>query len=107
MMNTHYVFDTEAQAIAAEAQIISNVMAWVQAHSPAALVDGKLRGRNAKTGELTNVYTERWAVPRQNALGKWVFPKPTQADAGIMPLATMVQGVSAVEADFDPSWFPI
>lgn len=104
---TYYLFETESAAIAAEQQIVDNVRQWVAANAPAALSeDGtKLKGRNAATGELVNVYTERWAIPQQTAAGQWVFPKPTAEQAGPIPLTAFIAGIVATEEEYDAAWF--
>ena len=59
------IFDTEAEAIAAEVQV-------------AAAIGCIKVGVNAKTG-LPAPHaqaTERWAVPQQIADGRWVIPSP-------------------------------
>lgn len=104
---TYYIFETEADAVAAEQRIIDNVRNWVAANAPDALSeDGtKLKGRNAATGELVNVYTERWAIPQQTVTGQWVFPKPTQEQTTPVPLAAFIADVVALETEYDPTWF--
>jgi hypothetical protein len=59
------VFNTEAEAIAAEA---------VVAHD----IGCAKVGTNAKTGlpDPTAQVTERWAVPQQISDGRWVFASP-------------------------------
>jgi hypothetical protein len=61
----YLVFDTEAEAIAAEAQI-------------AQAIGCAIVGVNAATGlpVPTAQRTERWAIPQQIADGRWVFPSP-------------------------------
>lgn len=60
----YLVFDTEAEAVAAEAQI----SAGMGFASP---------GLNAATGEtVPEAPTVRWAVPQQIADGRWVFQSP-------------------------------
>lgn len=105
---TCYVFNTEAAALAAEAKIVSNVRDWVAGNVPNALSeDGtRLRGRNASTGELVDVFTDRWAVPVKTASNKWVFAKPTAEQAAPIPLVIFVAGVTATEAEYDSDWFP-
>lgn len=105
---TYYVFSTEAAAIAAETRIVSNVRDWVSANAPDALSgDGdKLRGRNAATGGLVDVFTNRWAVPVKTAANKWVFAKPTAEQAAPIPLVIFVAGVTATETEYDSDWFP-
>ena len=61
----YHVFNTEAEAIAAEAQVAAQI--------------GCIKvGVNAKTGlpEPDKQVTERWAIPQQIADGRWVFPSP-------------------------------
>ena len=72
------VFNTEAEAIAAEAQVAADI--------------GCIKvGVNAKTGQPAPEAqaTERWAIPQQIADGRWVFPSPDNV------------GVEA-----EASWFP-
>ena len=104
----YYVFDTETEAIAAENTVVTNIKTWVQTYSPAAIgPDGNsLRGRNAKTGELVDVYTIKWAIPRERLDGKWVFEKPTQSALGPVPLESVINGISATEEEFQSDWFP-
>ena len=66
------VFDTEAEAIAAEAQV-------------AAAIGCIKVGVNAKTGlpAPEAQATTRWAIPQQIADGRWVFPSPD--DTGVVP----------------------
>ena len=61
------IFDTEAEAIAAEAQVAADI--------------GCIKvGTNAKTGlpAPDAQVTERWAVPQQITDGRWVFPSPDE-----------------------------
>lgn len=104
---TYYVFTTEEEATTGERRIVENVRNWVATNVPAALSeDGtKLKGRNAATGELVNVYTERWAIPQQTTTGQWVFPKPTQEQAAPIPLSAFIAGIDASEAEHDTTWF--
>ena len=67
------IFTTEAEAIAAEAQVAADI--------------GCIKvGTNAKTGQPAPdaQVTERWATPQQIVDGRWVFPSPddTGVDAG-------------------------
>ena len=103
-----YVFETEAEAIAAENTIVTNIKTWVQTYSPDAIgPDGNsLKGRNAKTGELVDNYTTRWAIPKERLDGKWVFEKPTQNALGPVPLASVINGTTATEEEYNESWFP-
>ena len=61
------VFNTEAEAIAAEAAI-SEAIGCTKV------------GVNARTGqpEPTKQTTERWAVPQQILDGRWVFASPDE-----------------------------
>jgi hypothetical protein len=71
------IFNTEAEAIEAEAAI-SAEMGFAKP------------GVNAATGEISpNCLTTRWAVPQQISDGRWAFPSPDE------------QGV-----EYDPEWFP-
>lgn len=66
------VFDTEAEAVAAEAQIAYDI--------------GCIKiGTNAASGLLdpTAQMTERWAIVQQIADGRWVFVSPD--DEGVEP----------------------
>lgn len=104
----YYVFNTEAEAIAAENTIVTNIKTWVQTYSPDAIgPDGNsLRGRNAKTGELVDNYTTKWAIPKQRLDDKWVFEKPTQNALGPVPLASVINGITAIEEEFSSDWLP-
>ena len=103
-----YVFDTEAEAIAAENTIVTNIKTWVQTYSPDAIgPDGNsLKGRNAKTGELVDNYTTKWAIPKQRLDEKWVFEKPTQSALGPVSLASVISGITATEEEYNEVWFP-
>ena len=106
-MPQFFVFSTEVAAVASEAAIVANVQNWLRQNAPDSLSeDGEsLRGRNASSGELVNVYTDRWAVPRCTNDGRWVFAKPTDQKTAPIPAAVFLAGVVANEADYDPAWF--
>ena len=72
------VFDTEEQALAAEAQV-SVALGYIKV------------GVNAATGlpDPTAQATERWAIPQQITDGRWVFP--SNDDTGV---------------EAEPSWWP-
>jgi hypothetical protein len=73
------VFNTEAEAIAAEAVVAHDV--------------GCIKvGVNAKTGlpDPNAQVTERWAIPQQISDGRWVFPSPD--DTGV---------------EASPDWWPV
>jgi len=61
------IFDTEEQALAAEAQVSQEIGC------------AKV-GVNAKTGqpEPDKQVTERWAIPQQILDGRWVFPSSNE-----------------------------
>lgn len=65
----YLIYDTQAAAIAAEAEI-SSAMGYSKP------------GVNAATGEIDQAaITTRWAIPEQIADGRWVFPSPD--DSGV------------------------
>lgn len=103
----YYIFNTEQEAVTAEQQIINNVRQWVVANVPDALSeDGtKLRGRNAATGQLVDVFTIRWAIPQQINDGRWVFPKPTTEKTSPIPVEIFIENVSSSEEEFNNSWW--
>ena len=104
----YYIFDTEQEALSAESTIVNNIKSWVQQYSPDAITGDqqKLKGRNAKTGELTNVYTTRWAVPVERLDGKWVFQKPIESDTTPIPLSQVILNIAATEEEYSDIWFP-
>jgi hypothetical protein len=79
------IFETEAEAIAAEAQVATDIGC------------AKV-GVNAKTGlpEPDAQVTERWATPQQITDGRWVFPSPD--DTGEEPGADWWPTVTEMEA---------
>jgi hypothetical protein len=94
----YYVFQTEAEANAIDAQIVANVRAWAEANAPEVVSeDGYLRGRNAATGELADAVTVRWDEPRILADGRFAILKPTAERVAPMPLADALAGVVAAE----------
>ncbi len=104
---TFFVFASKSDAEKTEHDIVGNVRGYLAQQVPDALSsDGRLlRGRNASTGELVDVYTERWAVPQQIADGRWVIPKPTQEKTAPIPVEVFVAGIDADESQYDPAWF--
>lgn len=75
----YLIFNTEAEAIGAEAAI-SAAMGYSKP------------GINVATGAVVpGVLTTRWAVPQQIADGRWVFESPDEA---------------GVEAEAEDSWWP-
>lgn len=103
-----FSFTAKAAADAAADAIVENVRAWLEVNAPSALSEdgSKLRGRNAGTGELVDVFTDCWAVPQQTLAGKWVFPKPTQDKTAPIPVSVFLAGIQATEAEWQASWFP-
>jgi len=106
---TYYVVATKAQAEAIDTRIVNNVRAWAAINSPGALSkDGKeLRSRNAKTGELVDVFTKRWAEPVKRLDGKWIVQKPLEGQTAQIPPNVFVQGVAAAEEEYSDDWFPV
>ena len=104
---TYYIFNTEAEALSAEQQIVNNVRNWVISNVPGALSeDGtKLRGRNAKTGEFVDAFTTRWAIPRQIIDGRWVFEKPTSEKTEPIPVSVFIANIVSEETEYDDGWF--
>ena len=102
-----YVFDTEAEAIATENTIVTNIKTWVETYSPSVVVNGEaIKGRRPSTGEIAHATTNKWADPVERLDGKWVFQKPTQNALGPIPLAAVINGISTTEENYSRSWFP-
>ncbi len=92
-----YVFDTEAEAIAAEAYI-------------AQVAGCPYRGRRASTGEVdeTTQPTICWATPVQRPDGKWWFDR---VPAHILAARATAEQITHFQTtytyvieNFDPSW---
>ena len=96
-MIEYYVFDTEAEALAAEAYI-----------SQAGGVP--IIGINAATGQpMPNAAkTERWAIPAQRLDGKWTFPVVPDAIVAAYPEAVQIYFATnftyTIET-YSESWF--
>lgn len=103
----YYIFNSQSEANLAEQKIVDNIRNWVSINAPDALSeDGtKLKGRNASTGQLVEVYTERWAIPQQTNDNKWVFPKPTIEKTSPIPVEIFLQNINAIEVDYNSEWF--
>ena len=93
----YYVFDTEQEAINAEAAIsqMGNV---------------PITGVNQKTGELepTKQKTVRWAVIKQRNDGKWVFPVVPQSIIDQYPSGTSEafnDNFPHTKEDYHYTWF--
>lgn len=93
-----YTFQSEAEAAAAEAQIVANVRGWVEANLPDALSpEGYLRGTNAATGEWADAVTTNWDTPRALDDGRYAILKPSAERVAPMPLAAALAGITADE----------
>lgn len=95
----YVLFDTEQEALVAEAQAATNVRAYVSVHAPERLsADGTLIGFNAASGNLTPgaQHVKRWAVPQQYQEG-WAWPMPTVEDIYPMPVELFIDGVGGTE----------
>ena len=98
MKKIFYVFNTEEEALIAEAQI-------------SLLGSAPIVGKNAKTGQLDENKTKtiRWAIPKQRLDGKWVFPKINDEILLQYP-QEIIDGFNSthnyVLEDYDSSWFP-
>ena len=102
-----YVFDTEAEAIAAENTIVSNIKTWVETYSPSVVVNGEaIKGRRPSTGEVVFATTSKWADPKQRLDEKWVFEKPQDHNVTPIPLSSVIANVTANEEQFNSDWFP-
>lgn len=94
----YIIFPTEPEAIAAEAQVMANVRAFVQQHAPERLSpDGGLIGVNAATGQLdpSAQQVERWALPQHYKEG-WAFPVPLEFEIAPMPVEAFMADVGGV-----------
>lgn len=108
---TYRLFATEAAAQAAELQIRSNVISFLQANLPDRLKDGGLIGINAADGSLqpNACLTTAWCVPQEVEEG-WAVPMPEAGQIGQMPLAEFVAGVGGTEVEVItplPSFSPL
>lgn len=103
---TYLLFATEADALAAELQIRSNVAGYLQANLPERLKDGGLVGVNAADGSLQPdaCLTTAWSLPQACAEG-WVVPMPEPGQIGQMSEQEFLAGVSGTplaEPTFPP-----
>lgn len=93
---SYYIFQTEQEAAAAEAQIVANIRWWAQENAPEVVSpDGYLRGRNAATGELSIAVTMRWDAPRPLPDGRFAILAPTSELVAPMPLDNALIGIAA------------
>jgi hypothetical protein len=94
----YYVFDTQAEAEAAELYIRQ------AANAP-------ITGKNAKTNQFDadKAKTEHWAIPQQRFDGKWVFERVPAAICSQYPRGLSVafnNQFNFIIEEFDDSWFP-
>lgn len=97
----YVVFQTEEEAITAEAQAVANVQTFVRRNAPWRLSpDGDLICINAATGQPdpTAQQVERWAIPQQYQEG-WGFPMPQASEIAPMPVDAFMAGVGGVVID--------
>jgi hypothetical protein len=103
---SYYIFNTEQEALDAENLICSNIRNYVITLSPDLVtLNGEIRSRSAKTRELTDAVTSRWAVPRITNDGKWAFPVPTQQEIYPVPLDNVLIDITAIQEP-EPVWPP-
>ena len=102
-----YVFDTEAEAIATENIIVTNIKTWVETYSPSVMVNGEeIKGRRPITGEIVSATTNKWDTPRQRIDGKWILSVPTQLSLGPIPLSVITDNITVPTENYDITWFP-
>lgn len=91
---TYLLFATEADALAAELQIRSNVQTFMAAYLPDRLKNGGLIGINAADGSLQPdaCLTIAWSVPQVCDEG-WVMPFPESGQIGQMTEQEFLSGV--------------
>ena len=96
---TYLIFSTESEALAADQQIITNVVTYAAVNTPERLApDQTIICYNAATGELAPdaQHIERWAVPVEYVEG-WGFPKPEANQVQPMTVAEVLAGVGGTE----------
>ena len=96
---TYLIFSTEADALAADQQIVTNVVTYAAANTPERLApDQTIICYNAATGELAldAQRIERWAAPVEYVEG-WGFPKPEVDQVLPMTVAEVLAGVGGTE----------
>ena len=98
---TYLVFETELEALEAEAKIVQNIREFLTlANSERLTVDGLLLGRDFHTQEITEQgITTRWAVPVECEEG-WAFPKPTSSQVSPIPSNVVLSGVGGIESEY-------
>ena len=96
---TYLIFPAEADALAADQQIVANVVTYAAANTPERLApDQTLIYYNAATGALAPEAqrVERWAVPVEYVEG-WGFAKPEANQVAPMTVAEVLTGVGGTE----------
>ena len=101
---TYLIFSTEADALAADQQIVANVATYAAVNTPERLApDQTIICYNAATGELdpNAQHIERWATPVEYVEG-WGFVKPEVSQVSPMTVAEVLVGVGGTEV-LDPT----
>lgn len=115
MMNTYFVFDTEAAALEVEALMVARGRALFEADGYSLDDDGNVIGMRLGVPDPTAQVTERWDIPRERLDGKWVVAHPDCLPAGTEVLPStgglsvsqvVAQGIIAPTELYDPAWFP-
>lgn len=110
----HFVFDSQAAAVAAEQGIADRGRELLLTLGYVADAEGNIIGKRAGALDYAGQKTERWAVPRQRLDGKWVVPHPSclptallqpPAAGGLTVAQYMSQGIAAPVEPYDPAWF--
>ena len=95
------LFPTEADAVAAELRIQSNVLAFIEQQMPERIgPDGGLIGVNAATGQPdpSAAATTAWAIPQQYQEG-WALPAPEPERIAPIPAEAFLDGVGGTPAE--------
>lgn len=103
-MPTFLLFETEAEAIAAEAKASENVRRFVRLTAPERIApDGSIYGIDSATWQIqpAAARAEGWAIPEHVAEG-WVMPLPLAAEIAPVPLSTFLLGVGGQQVEIPP-----
>lgn len=93
---SHFFFDSELEALAAEALICANIRGFVQSNIPEALTeDGSIRSRWANGSGYSWAVTSHWETPRETVDGKWAVLIPTFEMVAPVPLPVTLAGAEA------------
>ena len=107
---TYLIFSTEADALAADQQIVTNVVTYAAANTPERLAPNQtIICYNAATGALAPdvQHIEHWAAPVEYVEG-WGFPKPEVDQVLPMTVAEVLAGVGGTEvSDVTPVLPPL